>query len=247
MPFYVADYLADTGHLSNAEHGSYMLLIMHYWQRGSLPKDDARLASIARATLEQWSSMRDAISAFFDADWRHSRIERELVKSNAAYERRAKAGQKGGIAKSTGKQSHSNATARPEQSQPQPQKDIPPSAGAEAPLAADPDADLFRRGKQVLGKQAGGLIAKLKAHFGGEIAKARAAVEIASTKGSGAADYIGRILAPPGTGPPNGRQPTRIDTLAEIQRNSHQAMIDERAFDANPTLDLSVTADPRGR
>lgn len=123
MPLYVADYLADTGHLSTTEHGAYMLLIMHYWQTGGLPNDDCRLASIARAMPEQWSSMRDVLSSFFDADWRHARIESELEKSSAAYERRAKAGQKGGNAKAGGKHCSSNATPLPQQSQSHPQRE----------------------------------------------------------------------------------------------------------------------------
>jgi uncharacterized protein YdaU (DUF1376 family) len=53
MPFYVADYLADTGHLSTIEHGAYMLLIMHYWQKGGLPADERMIARVARMTTEQ--------------------------------------------------------------------------------------------------------------------------------------------------------------------------------------------------
>lgn len=109
MPFYVSDYLADTGHLSCAEHGAYLMLIMHYWQKGSLPNDDKRLASIARATPEQWASMKATLSEFFTEAWRHKRIEAELEKSKQAYERRALAGKKGGISKA------SNAVAMPEQ------------------------------------------------------------------------------------------------------------------------------------
>lgn len=122
MPLYVADYLADTGHLSTMEHGAYLLLIMHYWQKGGLPDDDKRLASIARASLEQWSDMRDAIAEFFDAGWKHQRIDAELESAAKAYERRAAAGRAGGKAKSEGKQCSSNATAGLQQSQSQPQK-----------------------------------------------------------------------------------------------------------------------------
>lgn len=116
MPLYVADYLADTGHLTNAEHGSYLMLIFHYWQRGGLPNDDERLASIAKAKLEQWLSMKATIAEFFDEDWRHSRIDAELEKSRIAYEKRALAGSKGGNSR---KQCSSNAQAMLKQSQSQ--------------------------------------------------------------------------------------------------------------------------------
>ena len=46
MPFYVTDYLGDTGHLSGPEHGAYLLLLFHYWRTGPLPDDDALLARL---------------------------------------------------------------------------------------------------------------------------------------------------------------------------------------------------------
>lgn len=113
MPLYVADYLADTGHLSTFEHGAYMLLIMHYWSKGSLPDDNKRLASIARASLEQWSDIRATLAEFFGDGWKHERIDDELEKSAKAYERRATAGKAGGLAKA---EKSSNARAKPQQS-----------------------------------------------------------------------------------------------------------------------------------
>ena len=124
MPLYVADYLADTGHLSAAEHGAYLLLIMHYWANGGLPPDDRKLARIARMSDKEWRSARDTVADFFGEGWRHERIESELSAANASYERRALAGRKGGNAKERSKQCGSNATPMPDallkQSQPQP-------------------------------------------------------------------------------------------------------------------------------
>lgn len=81
MPLYVADYLKDTGHLTTAEHGAYLLLIMHYWANGSLPPDDRKLARIARMTDREWKTSRDTLAEFFDASWRHERIEKELAEA----------------------------------------------------------------------------------------------------------------------------------------------------------------------
>lgn len=94
MPLYPADYLADTGHLSVAEHGAYMLLIMHYWVNEGLPTDDRLLARIARMTPQQWKAARPAISEFFDDGWKHKRIEFELTEAA----RISAAGRAGGIA-----------------------------------------------------------------------------------------------------------------------------------------------------
>lgn len=145
MPLYVADYLADTGHLSAAEHGSYLLLIMHYWQKGTLPNDDRRLASIARATPEQWSDMRDTIAEFFGDGWTHSRIDEELAEAEKKYQKRAEAGRKGGKAKAEVQQSSSNATSNARaglnQPQPQPHKKEDANASSRRARATPPEFD----------------------------------------------------------------------------------------------------------
>ncbi len=57
------------------------------------------------------------------------------------------------------------------------------------------DADYYRRGKEVLGKEAGGLLAKLKKAKGDNIALARSALELAASKHkSGRREYIGKIV-----------------------------------------------------
>ncbi|SKB97140.1 Uncharacterized conserved protein YdaU, DUF1376 family [Bosea thiooxidans] len=92
MPLFVADYLADTAHLSAAEHGAYLLLIMNYWQREKpLPADDRKLARIARMTDVEWSDAKLNLSEFFeeqDGEWRHARIDQEL---SVAQQKSAKA------------------------------------------------------------------------------------------------------------------------------------------------------------
>jgi uncharacterized protein YdaU (DUF1376 family) len=99
MPLYIGDYLKDTGHLCAAEHGAYLMLIMHYWQTGSLPTEDRHLAMIARMEAKEWKKYKATIAAFFDDKWRHKRIDEELRGAAGSYERRARAGKEGGIAK----------------------------------------------------------------------------------------------------------------------------------------------------
>lgn len=131
MPLYVADYLADTGHLSATEHGAYLLLIMHYWSNGSLPTDDVKLARIARLPANEWQEYRDAIAAFFTADWRHTRIDAELDKFEVKRQARVAAGSRGGTAAAKNRkqvqQTNSNAGSKNAANEYQPEPEPEPS------------------------------------------------------------------------------------------------------------------------
>lgn len=103
MPFYWGDYLRDTGHLSAAEHGAYLMLIGHYWTSGApLPSDDVLLARIARMTPKQWKAAKPVIAPFFQeagGKWTHKRIAAELEKWERLIEAKAEAGRASAAAK----------------------------------------------------------------------------------------------------------------------------------------------------
>jgi hypothetical protein len=65
------------------------------------------------------------------------------------------------------------------------------------------ESELFRRGKKVLGANAGGVVKKLLKAKGGNIALARAAIETASTKGD-PREYIARVIRGPADAPAAG-------------------------------------------
>lgn len=84
IQLYVADYLADTAHLTTEEHGAYLLLIFNYWQTGKALRED-RLATVARMSNECWTNVEHTLKEFFnvcDGYWFHDRIERDLKAVN---------------------------------------------------------------------------------------------------------------------------------------------------------------------
>jgi len=109
MPFYVADYLADTGHLTTAEHGAYLLLIMHYWSNAGLPDDDKKLARIVRMSPSEWAKARDTLSEFFQAGWKHKRIDAEFTRAAEKSQKAAASASKRWDANAM--RSHSDGTA----------------------------------------------------------------------------------------------------------------------------------------
>lgn len=114
MSFYVADYLADTSHISTLEHGAYLLLIFNYWQRGGpLPANDLYLARIARMTPDEWREARPTIEPFFteiDGQWHHKRIDADLARTADAIDEKKKAGRASAHARA---QRKSNTKATP--------------------------------------------------------------------------------------------------------------------------------------
>jgi uncharacterized protein YdaU (DUF1376 family) len=109
MPLYVGDYLGDTGHLTTMQHGAYLLLMMHYWRKGELPDDDKQLSKITKLPLKTWCEYRPTLQDFFHEGWKHKRIDAELAKMMRVSEKRAIAGQKGGIGSALARMKLENA------------------------------------------------------------------------------------------------------------------------------------------
>ncbi len=160
MPLYVGDYLADTGHLSGAEHGAYLLLLMHSWRTGPLPDDDAMLARIARTEPAAWRRMAPVIRAFFQAEGGRlvqARLERERAAASGHAERRADAARKAASARWQSHAPRMRDASDPHASgmrlqcpSPSQEQEIPPSPpsevrsprGSRLPVDWQPDADL---------------------------------------------------------------------------------------------------------
>jgi uncharacterized protein YdaU (DUF1376 family) len=110
MPLYVGDYLGDTGHLTTAQHGAYLLLMMHYWRKGELPDDDRQLSKITKLPLRTWCEYRPTLQDFFYEGWKHKRIDAELARMMQVSQKRAIAGQKGGIGSALARRKLENAS-----------------------------------------------------------------------------------------------------------------------------------------
>lgn len=102
MPLYVADYLADTRHLSAAEHGAYLLLLMQYWHDGPLPNDPEKLQKICRASSEEENrAVLTVLKEFFrlkNSRFHNRRADKEITEAKRIRRVKALAGKAGGIA-----------------------------------------------------------------------------------------------------------------------------------------------------
>ena len=128
MPLHIGKYMAATGHLSTAEHGMYLLLLMHAWTSGGgIPGDSERIRRICRAESKEWAKARDTILAFWhlqpDGTYRQKRLDTELTKATEIKEVRAEAGKKGAAQKW---QSYGKPMAKVMANAPPVVKDLPP-------------------------------------------------------------------------------------------------------------------------
>jgi uncharacterized protein YdaU (DUF1376 family) len=98
MPFYTGDWLRSTGHLKAAEHGAYLLLVLHYWDtQKPLTSDEEDLRRIARMTRREWNESRERILSFFeliDKKYHHFRVEKEITRASEKYKARSENGAK---------------------------------------------------------------------------------------------------------------------------------------------------------
>lgn len=106
MQLYVADYLADTAHLTTEEHGAYLLMLFSYWQTGKPLRAD-RLASVARLSNERWADVEKTLKDFFHVkagSWTHFRVEADLEKVDSKSRKNSDAGKASARARALAKQ-----------------------------------------------------------------------------------------------------------------------------------------------
>lgn len=106
MQLYVADYLADTAHLTTEEHGAYLLLLFSYWQTGKPLRAD-RLSSVSRLSNERWTDVEKTLIEFFHVSkgvWTHFRVEADLEKVESKSKKNSSAGKASAKAKALAKQ-----------------------------------------------------------------------------------------------------------------------------------------------
>lgn len=102
MPLFTGDYLRDTAHLSCAENGIYLKLLMYCWDsKGPVPIDERKLCGIVNARSgDEVEALRRVIEEFFvrmDDGWYNERIQTEVVKSEILGKKRSEYGKLGGM------------------------------------------------------------------------------------------------------------------------------------------------------
>lgn len=117
MPVFVAEYIADTTHLSCEESGAYLHLLMALWLRGgSIPDSDGDFAKITKLSLKKWKAMRHRIEPFFsvaDGVWTQNRLTKEINYVRGTSKKKSAAGVKGNKVRWSEKQGVSDRTSDP--------------------------------------------------------------------------------------------------------------------------------------
>lgn len=119
MPLYGGDYLRDTMHLTAAQDGIYMRLLMHYWHsQRPLPAERRKIEGIARCQGEaELGCLDQVLSEFFQKrgnEYHNARMDREIAKAIDIKRKLSEAGLRGAEARL--KPGRSLAVARHKQS-----------------------------------------------------------------------------------------------------------------------------------
>ena len=115
LPLWTDAYLADTRHLSQAEHGAYMLLLMTAWRSPdcSLPDDDEMLARYACCDRRTWARQKPVIMAMWTLEngrWRQKRLQQEREFLASRRSKLVEAGRRGANVRDANKALKNNET-----------------------------------------------------------------------------------------------------------------------------------------
>lgn len=99
FPFYWADYSGKTMHLTQGEHGAYMLFLRYVYTTGK-PIPHERRLSIAQARLDEECANAEAVLAQFfkrkGDHWHNEKAQEVIEEAQRRHEAYVKAGQSGG-------------------------------------------------------------------------------------------------------------------------------------------------------
>ena len=103
-PFYVGDYLRDTGDLSLLEHGAYHIMLHHYYTMGGLPADRQKLYRICRAfTPDEQKAIDDITKRYFsengDGNIKNRKAEEVLAERKEFVQKQSARGKAGAEAR----------------------------------------------------------------------------------------------------------------------------------------------------
>lgn len=122
---FFSDLVGDTLSLSDAEFGSYMLLLGAMWNGGGhLPNNPARLARVARCSPKLWPRRWAALSGFFSEDGdtvSNARLLSERQKVESISAERSLSGKRGAEAKALKSLGLAQAKASANDKQPEPE------------------------------------------------------------------------------------------------------------------------------
>lgn len=81
LPIFTDAYLADTRHLTAAQHGAYLLLLMMAWRTPdcSLPDDDEKLARWSCMDKRTWKANKETILSFWARNNSGHLIQKRLL------------------------------------------------------------------------------------------------------------------------------------------------------------------------
>lgn len=152
MQLYVADYLADTAHLTTEEHGAYLLLLFSYWQTGKPLRAD-RLSSVSRMNNERWTDVERTLSEFFHVEngtWTHFRVEADLEKVGSKSKNNSEAGKASARARALAKQEleKSNSTNVATNVERSHQRNVNHARSGDTDLDLDVDTDVEQKQDQ---------------------------------------------------------------------------------------------------
>ena len=101
--FNIKDFIANTRRLNTEAKGAYLCLMLDYYQQGAGPPDDDEvLATIAELPVDAWKRHRRVIEPLFiveNGQWKHDRIDCELLEANRKHEATTARASAGGRAK----------------------------------------------------------------------------------------------------------------------------------------------------